>query len=124
MVGKRSLFLSEVEGIVGPHARCHPLEAPGGDSFCFFFQGCTIALLFWPFYGTMDVSGSFSIVLVNPAPEKQFANLGRPRCPRTPLYTGRLKTRGLLGSFRNPPSFLIAGHADRQSTRLNSSHLR
>ena len=28
-------------------------------------------------YKTMEVSGSFSLVLVNPAPEKQFANLGQ-----------------------------------------------
>ncbi len=36
-----------------------------------------LAFLFWPFYKTMEVSGSLSLVLVNPAPEKQFANLGQ-----------------------------------------------
>ena len=39
--------------------------------------GTLLALLFWPFYKTMEVSGSFSLVLVNPAPKKQFANLGQ-----------------------------------------------
>jgi hypothetical protein len=36
-----------------------------------------LALLFWPFYKTMEVSGSFPLVLVNPASQKQFANLGQ-----------------------------------------------
>ena len=40
-------------------------------------KGALFTLLFWPFYKTMEVSGSFSLVLVNPAPEKQFANLGQ-----------------------------------------------
>src|SRR5271157_2110383 len=35
-----------------------------------------LALLSWPLYKTMEVSGSFSLVLVNPASEKQFADLG------------------------------------------------
>ena len=33
--------------------------------------------LFWPFYKTMEVFGPFSLVLVNPAPKNQFANLGQ-----------------------------------------------
>jgi hypothetical protein len=36
-----------------------------------------LAFLFWPFYKTMEVSGTFSLVFVNSAPEKQFANLGQ-----------------------------------------------
>jgi hypothetical protein len=37
-----------------------------------------LALLFWPFYKTMEVFGPFSLVLLNPALENQFANFAEP----------------------------------------------
>jgi len=40
-------------------------------------KSALLALFFLPLYETMEVPGSFSLVFVNPAPEKQFANLGQ-----------------------------------------------
>ncbi len=36
-----------------------------------------LAFLLWSFDKTVKVSGAFSLILVNPAPKKQFANLGQ-----------------------------------------------
>jgi hypothetical protein len=43
----------------------------------YFLKGALLDLLFLSFHKTMEISGSVSLILVNPAPEKQFANLGQ-----------------------------------------------
>lgn len=56
------------------------------------------SLAWWRF---SQGAGSFSPLFVHPAPEKQFANLGRPRFSGTPFCTTGVKTNHLLASFRN-----------------------
>ena len=50
-----------------------PSFGPSGGVGCDHATVALLALLFWPFYKTMEVSGSFSLVVMNPASEKQFA---------------------------------------------------
>ena len=66
-----------------------------------------LALLFWSFYKTMEISGSFSLVLVNPAPEKQFANLGQASAL---LFSDLQKGNFDLAGDSEPNSFVFGCH--------------
>jgi hypothetical protein len=53
-------------------------------------MGRSPVLLLWPRYKTLKVSRSFSLVLVNPSSQKQYANLGQT----SPLFLGDLQRDG------------------------------
>jgi len=66
-----------------------------------------LAFLSWPFYKTMKVSGSFSLVLVNSAPEKQFANL----CQTSAFLLGDLREGNFdLAGDSEPNPFVFGCH--------------
>ena len=66
----------------------------------------------------MEVSGSFSLVLVNPALEKQFADLGQ-----APAFFLAICKRATLISFetRNPIRSSLAVISCRDSRAFNHS---
>jgi hypothetical protein len=69
-----------------------------------------LAPLLWPFYKTMEVSGPFPLVFVNPALENQFANLGQA-------------SAFLLGNLQKG-SFNLAGDSESDLFVFDSHNLR